>query len=93
LSLVAILGASAGHAAPPPTTFASGFNGPVGLAFDSAGDLFIANAFGNTVSEIAEAAPPPPPPVPTLSEWAMILLGASLGGWGLLSLRRRAHGR
>lgn len=33
--------------------------------------------------------PPPPPPVPTLSEWAMILLGVILGGTALLHLQRR----
>lgn len=34
-----------------------------------------------------------PTPVPTLSEWAMLLLGALLGGLGWLQVRRRATGR
>lgn len=33
--------------------------------------------------------PPPPPPIPTLSEWAMILLGVLLAGCAALSLHRR----
>lgn len=33
--------------------------------------------------------PPPPAPVPTLSEWAMILLGVLLAGGAALSLHRR----
>jgi hypothetical protein len=34
------------------STFASGFSSPVGLAFDAAGNLFVAN-FNNTVSEVS----------------------------------------
>ncbi|WP_312783523.1 IPTL-CTERM sorting domain-containing protein [Brevundimonas sp.] len=33
--------------------------------------------------------PPPPPTVPTMSEWAMILLGALLAGGAALHLQRR----
>ena len=33
--------------------------------------------------------PPPPPPVPTMSEWAMILLGVLLAGGAALQLQRR----
>ena len=33
--------------------------------------------------------PPPPPAVPTMSEWAMILLGALLAGGAALHLQRR----
>ncbi len=36
-------------------TFASGFNGPDGLAFDSVGDLYVANQNGDTVSEVSPA--------------------------------------
>ncbi len=41
--------------APPPTvtTFASGFSVPAGLAFDTAGNLYVANAGNNTVSEVS----------------------------------------
>lgn len=35
------------------------------------------------------AAVPPPTPVPTLTEWAMILLGALLAGGAALTLHRR----
>lgn len=46
-----------------------------------------------TWSLIIDAAlappPPPPPPVPTLSEWAMILLGVLLAGGAALHLSRR----
>ena len=37
------------------STFASGFNLPFGLAFDSAGNLYVANAGNNTVSEVTPA--------------------------------------
>lgn len=33
--------------------------------------------------------PPPPPPVPTLTEWAMILLGALLAAGAVLQIQRR----
>ncbi len=33
-------------------TFASGFDNPIGLAFDSAGNLYVANSGNNTVSEV-----------------------------------------
>ena len=40
------------------------------------------------------AAPPPPPPasigpIPTLSEWAVIMLAGLVGFWGVIRLRRR----
>ena len=38
---------------------------------------------------IVPAAAPPPPTIPTLSEWAMILLGLMLGGGAVWRLRRR----
>jgi len=34
------------------STFASGLNGPWGLAFNGSGDLFVANQGNNTISEI-----------------------------------------
>ena len=58
-------------------TFASGFNTPAGVAFDAAGSLYVANAGAGTVSEVVGAAPPPVAvAVPTLSQWAMLLLGS-----------------
>ena len=35
-----------------PSTFASGFNNPYGLAFDSAGNLYVADSENNTVDEV-----------------------------------------
>lgn len=35
------------------------------------------------------AAPPPPAPVPTMTEWAMILLTAGLGGFAALTIHKR----
>ena len=32
---------------------------------------------------------PPPAPVPTLTEWAMILLTAALGGFAALTIHKR----
>ena len=37
------------------STFASGFNGPDGLAFDAAGNLYVANQCNGTVSEVTPA--------------------------------------
>ena len=37
------------------STFASGFNRPTGLAFDSAGNLYVANEYGGTVSRVTPA--------------------------------------
>jgi len=34
------------------STFASGFNGPFGLAFDAAGNLFVANNGNGRISEV-----------------------------------------
>ena len=34
------------------STFASGFNNPAGLAFDAAGNLYVANAAGGTISKV-----------------------------------------
>lgn len=52
--------------------------------------------FPNTIAssfvvDVTAAPPPPPPPaaVPTLSEWAMILLGLLLAGGAALHLNRR----
>ena len=35
--------------------FASGFNGPAGLAFDPAGNLYVANTGNGTVSKVTPA--------------------------------------
>ena len=37
------------------STFATGFNIPVGLAFDAAGNLYVANTGDNTVSKVTPA--------------------------------------
>ena len=37
------------------STFASGFRGPEGLAFDAAGNLYVANYYGFTVSQVTPA--------------------------------------
>ena len=37
------------------STVASGFNGPGGLAFDSAGNLYVANEGNGTVSEVTHS--------------------------------------
>ena len=44
--------------------FAAGFSTPFGLAFDAAGNFYVANLEGGTVSEVPAAAgrPPPSPP-------------------------------
>lgn len=49
-------------------------------------DLYFIATFG---PEPAPPPPPPPPPVPTLSEWAMILLGLTLAGGAALAIQRR----
>jgi YVTN family beta-propeller protein len=36
--------------------------------------------------------PPPPPPVPTLNEWALLVLGGGLAGVGALAATRRQSG-
>lgn len=51
-------------------------------------------SFPNTVAssfvvDVGAAPPPPPATVPTLSEWAMILLGLLLAGGAALHLNRR----
>ena len=45
---VSVLGPGGGAA----TTFATGFHNPAGLAFDAAGNLYVANLTANTVSEV-----------------------------------------
>lgn len=62
--------------------------GPQNLAFDAAGYLYVSNFIGNTVSKV-ELAPPVAAPVPTLSEWAMILMGVLLAGGAAFVLQRR----
>ena len=56
-------GHALGHGTPTVSTFASGFNDPAGLAFDAAGNLYVANSGDDTVSEVTPAggsAPSPP---------------------------------
>jgi YVTN family beta-propeller protein len=43
---------------------------------------------GNFITPIPPP-PPPPPPVPTLNEWALMLLGGGLAGLGTLAATRR----
>jgi len=43
----------------------------------------------SAVSPVFALQPPPPAPVPSLSEWAMILLGGLLAGGAALNLSRR----
>ncbi len=61
--------------------------------FDSSvasGDVFVDDV---EVTAAAPAPPPPPPVIPTMTEWAMILLGTILAGGTALHLnRRRAPG-
>ncbi len=44
---------------PTVSNFASGFIGPYGVAFDSAGNLYVANGAKGTVSKVAEAGGTP----------------------------------
>ncbi len=44
-----------GSRTPTVSTFASGFDSPYGLAFDSAGNLYVANYNNNTVSQVTPA--------------------------------------
>lgn len=59
----------------------------VRLAFEMRNSLECCNVtFGDNVSVLNS---PPPAPVPTLSEWAMILLGVALAGGAAIYLQRR----
>lgn len=57
---------------------------------DRRGDTLVANCTGDTLSSIEiDSCAIPPAPVPTLSEWAIILLGVALAGAAALMLQRR----
>lgn len=57
---------------------------------DRRGDTLVANCAGDTLSSIEiDSCAIPPAPVPTLSEWAMILLAAMLAGAAVLTIHRR----
>ncbi len=57
---------------------------------DRRGDSVVASCAGDTLSSIEiDSCAIPPAPVPTLSEWAMILLGVALAGSAALMLHRR----
>lgn len=51
----------------------------------------IACTFTNTFSAVPPPAPGPAAPIPTLSEWAMILLAALLAMAGFAAIRRRSR--
>lgn len=73
--------------------------GDAGLSITGAGATTIPNGAMNgityngarflTCGPHTLLLPSPPEPVPTLSEWAMILLAATLAGGAMLTLRRR----
>ncbi|OWK35895.1 hypothetical protein [Fimbriiglobus ruber] len=52
-----------------PSTFAAGFVGSVDVAFDAAGNLFVANKFGDTVSEVTPAGSSAPSPPGSRRPW------------------------
>lgn len=78
--------------------YAFAFDGPVNFFLDTnnpyAGGTFIANyntpfpAFDLTFTA-TEVAAAPPAPVPTLSEWAMIILSLTLAGGAAIYIQRR----
>lgn len=69
------------------SVYVTGLDGPGGMAFDATGTLYVANYDGNSISKIV----PAPAAIPTLSEWAMILLALTLaGGAAVIVQRRRA---
>lgn len=71
-----------------PTIYASDvrFVVPYGLTTASNGDLIVADLGSASIFRVA---PPAPTPVPTLSEWAMILVGLSLAGGAIMMIQRR----
>ena len=54
----AVVGASRIQSTTPATTL-GGLDDPTGLAFDSGSNLYVANYYGNTVSEFAEGSSTP----------------------------------
>ncbi|WP_428151351.1 IPTL-CTERM sorting domain-containing protein [Brevundimonas sp.] len=71
------------------TPVASGLTQPQGVAFNTAGDLFVSSGAGIITRFNAVGAPVGPRPVPTLSEWAMILFGLMLAGGATLYIQYR----
>ena len=67
------------------TTLGSGFFDPTGVAVDSAGNVYVADTYNNAVKKLSF---PPVTAVPTLSGWAMIVLGLLLAGLALTQFRR-----
>lgn len=53
--------------------------------------IYVGNIIDSPAAEptYSIVAPPPPVPVPTLTEWAMIMLTAGLGGLAALTIHRR----
>jgi hypothetical protein len=66
-------------------------NGPTGMTFDTAGNLYAGNFGDGKVIKLAGAGAPPVP-VPTLSTWWLISLALALAGSGVVWLRLRAVG-
>lgn len=57
---------------------------------DHRGDTLAADCVGDVLTSVeTDSCPAAPAAVPTLSEWAMILLGAALAGVAALMIRRR----
>ena len=67
------------------TTLGSGFYNPTSVAVDSAGNVYVADTYNYAVKKLSF---PPVTPVPTLSGWAMIVLGLLLAGLALIQFRR-----
>ena len=67
------------------TTLGSGFRFPTNVALDRAGNVYVADPGSNAVKKLSF---PPVTPVPTLSGWAMIVLGLLLAGLALIQFRR-----
>ncbi len=72
-----------------PVTFASGFNAPGGLAFDTAGNLYVSNTADHTLSKVSPAGA-----VSTFASAGRQSLDPGLRlGWQPLRLKlRRQHG-
>lgn len=57
---------------------------------DRRGDTVLADCVGDTLNSIeADSCPVAPTAIPTMTEWAMILLGVMLAGGAALTLHRR----
>ncbi len=71
-----------------PATSAQ-LNFPAGIAVDSSGNLFIADAENHRIRKVEAAAAPTPSLVPGASTWGLIGLAALMAGAALVMLRRR----